>query len=115
VAELKAQAVAGHEEKMKDALQDLFHRLFTSLNKAAIKLHDVDGVFRESLLGNIEIALEAIDTLNLTQDEDLIELAAEARYIMDGLTPDDLRNDKDLRKQTAKDTKELVEKMGDFF
>jgi hypothetical protein len=115
IKELKVQAEAGQQDKINDALKDLFKRLFKSLNAAAIRLDDVDTHFKDTLIGNIEAALSAIESLNLTEDEDLIELAEEVREVISGITPAELRSNGELRKQTAKETKELVAKVSEFF
>lgn len=113
--EMKAKAAAGQQEKIEAALQDLFKRLFDSLNKASVKLADKDGVFRDTLIGNINSALVAIESLNLTGNQDLIDLATNVKAIIEEVSPDDLRTDKELRKETAEQTKAVLNKMSEFF
>ncbi len=115
IEKLKAEAVAGQQRKVGEALQNLFSRLFTSLSKASVKLADKDAVFRDTLLSNIETALDAIETLNLTDDQNLITLAEEVKATLEGLTPEALRKDEELRLKTAEETQALVNKVGEFF
>lgn len=115
IEKLKAEALAGQQEKIEEALMDLFKRLFDSLRKASSKLADEDGIFRDTLISNINAAIEAVETLNLTNNQDLINIANEVKGVIENVTPDELRKDKDLRAETAEATKELVDKMKDFF
>lgn len=115
IEDLKKQAYEGQQKKVEQALQDLFQRLFQSLHKAAVKLSDEDGVFRDTLLSNINGALEAVETLNLTNNQELIALANEVKTVIEGLSPDDLRQDKELRKQKVEETKKILNKMNEFF
>lgn len=115
VEDLKSQALAGQQKKIDDALQDLYRRLFTSLNKASSKLADEDSIFRDTLVSNIHDALQAVDCLNITNNPDLMELANKVRSVVGDITPQALRDDKELRKETAKNTKEVMQKISEFF
>ena len=112
---LKEQALAGQNEKVEQALGDLFQRLFDALSKAKTKLAVEDSVFRDTLLSNIHDSLRAVDTLNFAKNQDLIDLANEVRTLVDGISPQALRDDKELRKQTAEETQEVLKKMQEFF
>lgn len=115
VEELKEQALAGQEEKIKSAMEDLLGRLHVSLNKAKSSLSVKDKVFKNTLISNIHAALGAIDNLNLTNDPDLVKLAAEVRNTLHGITPESIRGDKELRAKTVEDTTELLGKISEFF
>ena len=115
IEELKQQAIAGQEEKVKLAMADLLGRLHRSLNKAKSKLSDEEGIFRDTLVSNIHSALTAVDNLNLTGDPQIAELATAVREVIDGIRPDDLRNDKELRAKTVEETSQLLGKMSEFF
>lgn len=112
IEKLKADAVAGQQAKVEEALEDLFGRLFKSMDKAAAKLSDEDAIFRDTLIGNIESALDAIETLNLTNNQKLIDMADAVRDTLYGITPDELRKDKELRKETAE---KMVDQIKEFF
>lgn len=114
IEKLKAQAVEGQQDRVQNALKDLFQRLFDSLDKARVKLSVEDAVFRDSLVGNIHAALEAIDSLNFDNNQELNDLAAEVRMMIDGIRPQDLRDDKELRQQKAEETQAVIDKMNEF-
>lgn len=115
VEKLKASAVEGQQAKVDEALKDLFKRLHKSLSKAAARLAVEDSSFKNTLVGNIEAALDAVDTLNITGNQELIDMAEEIREMVEGVSPDSLRVDKDLRAKTAADAKDLVNKVSEFF
>jgi hypothetical protein len=115
IEELKSKAQAGQQAKVGDALKDLFHRLLTAVGRAATKLSDGDAIFRDTLIGNIEGAITAVETLNLTGNQELADLAKEAKAIVEGLSAQDLREDEILREETAESARELAAKMEEFF
>ncbi len=115
IEKLKEQAAAGQQEKVDQALKDLFKRLRKSLDKATIRLAQKDAHFKDSLIGNIEAALVAADNLNLNQNPDLIEMVEDIRETLKGITPNDLRDSEELREKTAVDTEALVKKLDEFF
>lgn len=115
VETLKEQAVEAQNQKIEQALHDLFDRLFTSLHKAHVKLSNADSIFRDTLIGNIKDALYAVETLNLTGNQELIALADEVKATLDNIEPEDLRKDKKLRQTTADSAKQLLDKMEEFF
>lgn len=112
---IKREAVKGQQAKVQEALVSLVDRLKTSLNKAAIRLADTDTYFKDTIISNITAALEAVETLNITNDQKIIDLAKDVRETMEGVTPKDLRKDEKLREETAEDAQKLVDKMSDFF
>ena len=115
IEKLKADARAGEKDKIEVAMRDLVSRLFTSLSHAVSKLSDEDAIFRDSLIKNIDHALEAIKTLNLTNDVDLIEIAEKVKSSLEGITAEDLRKDKELRSKTAKDAQAMIDKLSEFY
>ena len=115
IEKLKADARAGEKDKIEVAMRDLVSRLFTSLSHAVSKLSDEDAIFRDSLIKNIDHALEAIKTLNLTNDVDLIEIAEKVKSSLEGITAEDLRKDKELRSKTAKEAQEMIDKLSEFY
>lgn len=112
---LKKEALEGQQKKIEEALGDLFKRLFTSLSKASSRLKEEDATFHGTLIDNIHGAVKAVESLNLTNNQELIDLAKEVTDCLEGITPEDLRKDKELRAQKAAETQALVDKMRIFF
>ena len=118
VSSLKAEAVAGANARTEGAVKELFARLFTSLQHAADRLTKEDDgsyrVFRDSLISNIEKAVIAAETLNVTGNEQINELVIEAKAMIEGLTPSELRKDEGLREQTRAAAESLSKRIGEF-
>lgn len=116
---LKREAVINANSKTEAAIRDLFERLFKTLQHAADRLTDEESgeckIFRNTLIGNIEKALHAAETLNINDDEGLKSLTEEVKRVIVDLTADDLRKDKELRKETAQKAADLASKIGDLF
>jgi len=115
VKKLKEQAEQGYKDKVEIAMRDLVSRLFTSLSHAVARLSNEDAVFHKTLITNIDKALEAIKTLNLTHDTDLIEIAEQVKETLEGITPEELRENKKLRAETAQSAQEMIDKLSEFY
>lgn len=120
IEKLQQEAVMSQGSKTQAAMRDLFERLLTTLKHAADRLGD-DGdsgvckIFRDSLISNIEDAIIAAETLNITDDEELKRLSDEVKDIIDGVTAADLRKDMVLRKETSKKAKDLASRIESLF
>ena len=111
---LKNEAVINNANKIEAATKDLFKRLLSVLKHTAERLEDDEEgpkIFRDSLLENIEKALEAAQTLNLTDDENLSQLTESVKEIFDGVTANDLRKDAKLRAETQAKASSLVDRI----
>lgn len=116
---LKQEAVINSRTKTKSAIEDLFKRLVGGLEHAANRLQDDDNghkkIFHDTLVSNIHKAVEAAETLNIEDDEQLKDMTEKVKSIFEGLTADDLRRDTKLRKETADRAAELANKMSEIF
>ena len=115
---LKEEAVISVSDRTGAAVKDLFSRLFKTLQHAAERLQPgEDGTqqtFRDSLLLNIERAIEAAETLNINDDAEIVDLTVEARKAIDGITAAELRTNLTLRGETAAKVEELAKKVANF-
>lgn len=109
---LKNEAVITNQSKIESAVKDLFNRLLKTLKHASDRLSDEDlggcKIFHNTVVTNIAKAIEAAETLNLNDDQELIELTEAVKEIIDNLTADDLRKDHELRRETAAKAAELA-------
>lgn len=115
---LKREAVVNAQSKVNVAIQDLFKRLLKSVSHAAERLKDDDGgakIFHNTLIGNINKAVDAAETLNVEDDDELKRLTAMVKDIFDGINPDELRRDADLRRNTAAKAEEIASKISELF
>lgn len=115
---LKKEAVINAQSKINVAIQDLFQRLLKSLSHAAERLKDDDNgskIFRDTLVGNIYKAVEAAETLNVEDNDELQRLTSAVKDIFDGITADDLRRDTQLRNDTAEKAAKLANQISELF
>lgn len=112
---LKEESVIAAHGKVDAAIKDLFTRIFKSLEHAVDRLiPDEDGaqkIFRDSIIENIERAIEAAETLNITNNREVEDLVDEVKKVITGITPGDLRADAKLRAETADRAADLVKKI----
>ena len=78
---------------------------------------DEDGakIFHNTLVGNINKAIDAAETLNVEDDDELKRLTTMVKDIFDGISADDLRRDADLRRNTAAKAEEIASKISELF
>jgi hypothetical protein len=95
------------------AMQDVWQRLFDRVKHMAEKLADPKAIFRDSMLENTREICALLPRLNFTDDPNLeaMRQQVEATLIKH---PEALRNDPDLRRDTAADAKAIMDKMSIF-
>jgi hypothetical protein len=60
-------------------------------------------IFRDTAVSNLSEFFERFQTLNVRSNQDLDRLVEQAQQMVNGVTPQDLREDGDLRHQIATD------------
>lgn len=95
------------------AMQDVWKRLFDRVQHMADKLADPKAIFRDSMVENAREICALLPRLNFTDDPNLEALRqeVEAKLIKH---PDALRNDPDLRRDTASEAKRIMDSMSVF-
>jgi hypothetical protein len=105
------------ERRVKDAeqaaLQEVWQRLFDRVKHMAEKLADPKAIFRDSMVENAREICALLPRLNFNDDPNLeaMRQQVEATLLKH---PDALRNDPDLRRDTAAEAKAIMDKMGAF-
>jgi len=105
------------ERRVKDAeqaaLKDVWQRLYERVKHMAEKLADPKAIFRDSMLENTREICALLPRLNFSDDPNLeaMRQQVEASLIKH---PEALRNDPDLRRDTAAEAKAIMDKMGAF-
>lgn len=106
------------EMKHADAMKRLWTRMFKAVEHMNSKLSEENGIFRNTLIGNIEQLVEILPALNILEDETLTEMTQELKDKLCGFDPDDLRKNDVLRSELADQSKEVMDKIaqvGNFF
>ncbi|MFA5385026.1 MAG: hypothetical protein WC364_10255 [Eubacteriales bacterium] len=106
------QDLAAEVEEIRVALRQSFADLIA--HAAASLDMSNDGkpkIFRDSLVSNMSTFFNYFDARNLTDDKQLSDLVQRARDAMQGVTPDSLRQDMDLRSIVQKTMTEVKQVM----
>jgi len=105
------------ERRVKDAeqqaLQEVWQRLFDRVKHMAEKLADPKAIFRDSMVDNAREICALLPRLNFNDDPNLeaMRQQVEATLIKH---PEALRNDPDLRRDTAAEAKKIMDSMSVF-
>jgi hypothetical protein len=105
------------ERRVKDAeqvaMKEVWQRLFDRVKHMAEKLADPKAIFRDSMIENAREICSLLPRLNFTDDPQLEQMRqqVEATLIKH---PEALRNDPDLRRDTAAEAKAIMDKMSVF-
>jgi len=98
----------------QEAMSDCWHRLHKHVQHMVDKLSDPKGIFRDSMLDNAQETCDLLTRLNIADDPNL---EAMRRAVEDKLIshhPDSLRNDPDLRQDTADEARKIMDAMSVF-
>jgi hypothetical protein len=97
----------------KGAMGDVWQRLFDRVAHIAEKCADPRAIFRDSMIENARELCAMLPRLNFTDDPDLerLRLEVEGKLLCH---PEALRNDPELRRDTASAAKSIMDAMGAF-
>lgn len=112
--EIKQQVENNIKEMGNLATKDLWERMGSLVHKIKETLSQPDKIFRNSLIENLEDFCKKANKLNFTDDENLENIRKEVFDTLAKLKPDDLREDKESRKDAAKKASDLIEKMKSY-
>ncbi len=95
------------------AMKEVWDRLYDRVKHMAEKLADPKAIFRDTLVENTKEMCALLPRLNFMDDPNLeaLRLEVEGALIKQ---PDALRNDPDLRRDTAVEAKQIMDKMSVF-
>lgn len=108
-AELVKQYEQFYENKLSEAMNDAWSRLHECLNKMSTRLAGEEKqIFRDSLVNNAVELCSLLTKLNVANDSKLEEARKKLEGILVGVTPKDLRDDTDLRRDTKAKVDEIL-------
>jgi hypothetical protein len=108
-AELVKQYEQFYENKLSEAMNDAWGRLHECLSKMSGRLAGEEKqIFRDSLVNNAVELCSLLTKLNVANDSKLEEARKKLEGILVGVTPKDLRDDTDLRKDTKAKVDEIL-------
>lgn len=90
-------------ERVKFAMSDVWSRLHDALSRMSERLDysdDAKKIFRDSLVDNVHEVIDVLKVANLTGDPAMEEARQRLEIAMKGVSPEGLREDAGLRRQT---------------
>jgi len=106
-------AMAAVWTRVHDAIKSLSEKMKESRTDKTGA--DVSPIFRDSLIENIKDLCDLLPGLNITNDANLETARQDLLNDIAGIQPDVLRENKELRKETAKKADEILNKIGNLF
>jgi len=97
------------------AMQSVWKRLYDVVSKAKERLSQPDAEFRSSLVDNAVELCALLPSLNITDDPKLEKLRQDLEGSLCRQTPDILRADPLVRKETSDKMADIMSKMGHMF
>lgn len=96
------------------AMKEVWSRLFHHVEHIAERLADPAAIFRDSMLESATETCSLLTKLNMLDDPDLEHMRALVEAKLTGHHPESLRNDPDLRRETAATAKDIMDQMSVF-
>jgi len=96
------------------AMKEVWTRLYDRVKHMAEKLADPKSIFRDTLVENLQEQCAMLTRLNFMDDPNLEALRQQVEGTLASHHPDALRNDPDLRRDTAAEAKAIMDKMSIF-
>lgn len=124
VNEIAAKIAMNNSAAVKNAMANVWQRVFDSIKALSEKMKenrtdktgaDVSPIFRNSIIENIKELIDILPGLNITNDPALAAAAADLSRDIASLNPDVLRENKELRKETAEKADAILNKIGNLF
>ena len=111
------------EERLHDAVGDLYRRLGEAVERVSERLREDDEgkplVFRDSMIGNIRELVDIVPRLNIFGDENLAQLCGQVKEKIASVEPDVLRPSKSFdpaaRASVKREADALKERFAGYF
>ncbi|MDP8320842.1 MAG: DUF3150 domain-containing protein [Candidatus Stygibacter australis] len=99
------------QNSTREAMNDLWNRLFRVVNHMAERLADPDNKFKNSLVDNIVDLCDLLPRLNITSDPKLEDALLEVRQKLTANDSQILRDNDVVRTKTAAEAQKILDKM----
>lgn len=111
VDRIKLQIEQSVKTAESEAVKDLWSRLHSAIKHIIERLSAKDAVFRDSLIGNVIELSGLLPRLNFTDDPHLEEMRKEINQSICTISPENIRNDANLRNATVNKAGEIIKKV----
>lgn len=98
----------------QEAMSDCWHRLHKHVEHIVEKLSDPKNIFRDSMIENARETCDLLTRLNISGDPNLEAMRQAVESKLLDYHPDALRNDLDLRRDTAEEARKIMDAMATF-
>lgn len=99
----------------KQAIEECWSRLKSTVSKAADRLADPKAVFRDSLIENIQDICQLMPKLNVTEDPDLEAMRIDVERLVSTISASSCREHNQVRNEAAKKLADITDKMSAFY
>lgn len=110
VEALRAEIDEEVKKSVMEAVKEPYRRLLDATTRMAEKLADSEGIFRDSLVNNIESLCEVAEKLNITNDLNLTNIVKAIRDVL-LVNPDTLRHSPHTRSNVAAKAAALAQQL----
>ncbi len=111
VNEIRENITNAVNERMKGALRECWVRLDEVVGKLHERLDDPKAVFKDTLITNVEVLVELLPKLNITNEPELTGITARVRAQLLAEKPERLRRNKTVRAQVAASAKLILDEV----
>jgi len=115
VDQLTTQYQTMYDNKLQEAMGDVWQRVYTALSKMSERLdyadHEKKKIFRDSLVENVLDMVELLRVCNVTQDSQMTAMADKLDQILRGVTPDALRENGHFRSITKRAVDDAIKSL----
>jgi hypothetical protein len=98
----------------QEAMNDCWHRLYKHVEHITEKLSDPKNIFRDSMIDNARETCDLLTRLNISDDPNLEAMRKQVETKLLDFHPDTLRNDFDVRQDTAAEARKIMDAMSVF-
>lgn len=114
VDEIREQISAANEKIVERAMHVAYERLYNHITRMVERLSDPEGRFAPTLVDGLIELCQNLPGLNLTGDKRLEQLRKQAASMIDGISFEELRDDKKVRRSVAKQARDIQGVMAQF-
>lgn len=109
--QIAEQIEARVEGQHAQAMERVWRRIYKTVEHMNERLGKEDAVFHNTMMQNVEELVGILPQLNILGDKNLDAMTETLKANLCGYTTDELRKDKDLRKEVAEKSRDLLSKM----
>jgi len=123
VTKIKKDIEKSNEEQQAKAMESIWHRLHTRVKEMAEGMKDIvdekgvvtkRGRVYDTYVKNLAELTEILPDLNITEDENLNNMAQEIKDALTAHTPGQLRKDAQLKNDVAATAEDIMDKMNGY-